>query len=128
MVRQIKTEDQLMQLTDKFSDVLGNIHKISALNDTSQMFMLIPRLKHIQVLSEKLTEKIKADMQNTSDALTCNVLNQQLASLQILQKQVQEMTDTINLAVSEIQTSEKQKACAKAVRLANDLEKKFSKG
>ena len=125
-MQKTKTEDSLIHLTDKFTDILNDIHQISTLENTGQMFMLIPRLKHIQTLSDKTSEEIKADIQNTSDDLTCNVLNQQLASLEILQTQVKEMTDTINLAIFALHTSEKQKACAKAIQLANNLQTKFN--
>lgn len=105
--------DILLELQQKFDNVLQSVNLAIKNEDVKQLKMLVPRLTYLTNYIKQVADKQQANTtsdtatSNTtaSDTLTRNVLDQQVASLMIIFEQASSLLQTITLAVDSVEQS-----------------------
>ena len=114
----------IMEIQGSLTDILQKISGWTKDGDDMQLRLLMPRLQYLSTRVDSL----KGDMNNAleetdeSDAMTKQVVEQQLLSLRSLDGQLSGITDTISTSLKALAESDKQVLMADIIKRCRDLE------
>ena len=114
----------IMEIQGSLTDILQKISGWTKDGDDMQLRLLMPRLQYLSTRVDSLKGDMNSALNQTdeSDAMTKQVVEQQILSLNSLDGQLSGITDTISTSLKALAESDKQVLMADIIKRCRDLE------
>ncbi len=114
----------IMEIQGSLSDILQKISGWSKDGDDMQLRLLMPRLQFLSARADALKGDMNAALLQIgeSDAMSKQVVEQQLLSINGISAQLSGITDTISTSLKALAESDKQMLIADIMKKCRDLE------
>ena len=113
--------DKIRDLQDRAETLYRNISKWTAAGDDSQLGMSVPGIQFLITKVVQLRAGISESRMSTQDELTCEILMQEEAVLEIMERDLKETGDNIAAAIDVIDASEKKVRMAEIMNRCEKL-------
>ncbi len=137
---------EIMKLQDSLQEILGKISEWTVEGDYSQLKMLLPRFSYMLSMMdilesdmESAAEKLRGNMDFSTgtinsresdlsagqipeaDEAAIMTLDQQLAALFVVRRQVESLSESIKVSVKSIETSDRERLASDIIQRSNEL-------